>query len=59
MKHLFIMVDLAKNQVVKQSNDFDDCMKYERENQEKALYLIKVGIDELYPCVRALEGVAY
>ena len=58
MKYLYIMVDLAKQKVVLQSDQFDSCLAYERDNQEKALFCIELSIDENYPCSRGLKGVA-
>ena len=58
MKYLYIVVDLATLEVVLQSDTFDSCLAYERENQEKALYCVELGVDKLYPCSRSLKGVA-
>ena len=57
MKHLYIVVDLAKRKVVFESDDLDLAYDYERKHQEKALYLITLDLDEKYPALWGLDGV--
>ena len=55
---LYIVVDLAKQKVVYTNHNLENVKAYENDHQEKALYLIKLDIDSVYPCCRGLSGVA-
>ena len=58
MRKLYILVDLAKRKVVFESIDEESCYQYEQDHQEKALYMVVLSLDNKYPCLEKLEGVA-
>ena len=58
MRKLYILVDLGKQKVMTYSDNLEVIRTWEDNHQEKALYRVDLELDDKYPCVNKLGGVA-
>ena len=58
MRKLYILVDLDKCEVMTCCDNLEVIKAWEENHQEKALYRIDLDLDDKYPCVNKLEGLA-
>ena len=58
MRMLYILVDLGKCEVMTCCDNLEEIKEWEDNHQEKALYRVDLELDDKYPCVWKLGGLA-